>query len=517
MRKVVSGEELKNKMSEAINLLCDTVKCTLGPKGNNVIIDHSSFSPFITNDGVTIAESIQSDDTIVNVILEIAKEASMKTNQNVGDGTTTTLVILQSIFNSCLKCIDSGVSPIVLKRELDEYLKKVILMLENERIDVRDDMIESISNISSNDKEISRVLSEVFFKVPVKEGITISEVDVEKVDVKYYKGYMFQSILASSLLLLDKSSINYQDSLLLIVDDVLDDLECSSSILNEVMKNKKPLIIVASDFSDYFVNNIVSYVLNNELKCVLLKVNEYGVRLRSVERDLAVISGAKIVNRESDISVHSLGMVKSIYVTKEQARIDFNSNKDIKNYIANIRSELEEINDEYDREFYNKRLSMFEGCSANIIIGANTKIELRERRMRLDDALCSVYSSGNGVLIGGGLSLLKISKNITAVNEVENIWKGALEMPFRQLMLNSGLDYKSVMSQIEETKFKKVYNIYKEEFESVENSSVLDSYEVIVNSIINACSIATMLITTNSLVINEELNNLNKNNDYGNI
>jgi len=160
---------------------------------------------------------------------------------------------------------------------------------------------------------------------------------------------------------------------------------------------------------------------------------------------------------------------------------------------------------------------MFEGCSANIIIGANTKIELRERRMRLDDALCSVYSSGNGVLIGGGLSLLKISKNITAVNEVENIWKNALEMPFRQLMLNSGLDYKSVMSQIEETKFKKVYNIYKEEFESVENSSVLDSYEVIVNSIINACSIATMLITTNSLVINEELNNLNKNNDYGNI
>lgn len=517
MKKIVSGEFLKEKMKEAVNLLCDTVKCTLGPKGNNVIIDHSSFSPFITNDGVTIAENIESDDEVVNVILELAKESSIKTNQLVGDGTTTTLVLLQSLFNNSMNCIDNGKSPIVLKRELNESLNKIIQMLVDEKLEVKDEMIENIANISSNDKGISKVVSEVFSKIKFKEAITIKEVEENKVGVNYYKGYRFQSILASPILLLEENNIKYEESLFLIVDDIINDIENISDILNEVMKNMKPLVIVAKDYSDYFVNNILSYVLNGELKCVLLKVNEYGIRLRQVEKDLEVISGAKIINSENNISVHCLGMVKRVYVNSDEVRIDFNSSDKIEEYIYKIKEELIQITDDYMIEFYNKRLAMFDGYTASILIGANTKTELRERRMRLEDAICAVYSSKDGVLIGGGLSLLKVSSKLISKSEVELIWKSALEEPFKQLMYNSGIDYKKIKDELDRLDYNYVFNLYNEEYESIDKTKVLDTYNVVVKSLVNACSIASMLITTNSLIINEQLNNMNKISDYNEI
>lgn len=517
MKKIVSGEVLKDKMKEAVNLLCDTVKCTLGPKGNNVIIDHSSFSPFITNDGVTIAENIESDDEIINVILELAKEASIKTNQLVGDGTTTTLVLLQSLFNNSMKCIDSGKSPIVLKNELNEFLNKIIQMLEDERLEVKDEMIENIAIISSNDREISKVVSEVFSKIKFKEAVSIKEIEENKVDVNYYKGYEFQSILASPLFLIGQSNIKYENSLFLIVDDVISDIENISGVLNEVMKNMKSLVIIAKDYSDYFVNNILSYVLNGELKCVLLKVNEYGIRLRYVEKDLEVLSGAKIINSENNISVHDLGMLKSVYINNDETRIDFHSNERLENYISKTKEELVQINDDYMREFYNKRLAMFDGYTASILIGANTKTELRERRMRLEDAICAVYSSKDGVLVGGGLSLLKMSDKLSNKSNVEQIWKNALEEPFKQLMFNSGIDYKKIEDELYRLDYNYVFNLYNEEYESIDTTKVVDTYDVVVKSLINACSIASMLITTNSLIINEQLNNIKKINDYDEI
>lgn len=516
MKKIVSGEILKQKMMEAINLLCDTVKCTLGPKGNNVIIDHSSFSPFITNDGVTIAENIESDDEVVNVILELAKEASIKTNQNVGDGTTTTLVILQSLFSKSMDYINKGFSNVILKRELDNFLKEILIMLEKEKINVNDNMKENIAYISSNDKEISKVVGKVFSKVNVKEAISISEVNENRMDVIFYKGYIFQSVLASQLLLECNNGV-YKESMFLIVDDVINDLESVSSILNESMSIKKPLVIIAKDFSDYFASNIVSLVMNGELQCLLLKVNEYGIRQRYVEKDLEILSGAKIVNKESEISVHSLGIVKGVYASVDNVRIDFIFDERIEEYVLKMREDLKDIKEEYMVEFYNKRLAMFNDYTASIIIGANTKTELRERRMRLEDAICAVSASNEGVLVGGGLTLLKISRKIKGTNDAEKIWKEALEIPFRQLMINSGLDYNKVICDLEKLDFKSVYNLYTEEFEDIDNTKVIDSYKVVVNFLVNACSIATMLITTNSLVINEHLNNLNKINDYGDI
>lgn len=517
MKKIVSGDCLQEKMKDAIDLLCDTVKCTLGPKGSNVIIDHSSFSPFITNDGVTIAQNIQSEDEVINVVLELAKESSIKTNEQVGDGTTTTLVLLQIIFNLCLKYIKTGISSILLKKQLNEYLNKILDLLEEEKIPLSLDMVKNIARISSNDSDIADVVSEVFCKVSSKDAISVKEVEENLIDVIYYKGYSFQSVLPSSLLLLDKTSIKYDDSLFLVVDDVLSDIENISDMLNDVMKSMKPLVIVAKDFTDFFVNNIVSLVLDGNLKCILLKVNEYGIRHRVVLKDLEKLSGSKIVNQESNVSTFNFGVVKSVFVNNEETRIDFNLDSNLENYILQINEELKSVSDDYLKEFYNKRLSMFNGYTACVLIGANTKTELREKRMRLDDAICAVYSSKDGVLLGGGIALLKVSNKISGESEVEKIWKCALRMPFQQLMINSGLDCESIEAKLVDLNYNSVFNLYNEEYETIDETIVMDSYNVIVNSLLSACSIATMLITTNSLVINEQLNNLNKINDYGNI
>lgn len=517
MKKIVNGKVLQDKMREAINLLCDTVKCTLGPKGCNVLIDHTSFNPFITNDGVTIAESIESDDEVINAILEIAKESSIKTNNVVGDGTTTTLVILQCLFNMCLDLINDGVNPMVLKKELDNSLENVLSLLEREKLDVNDDIIYNVARISSNDDDIARVVSDVFSKIPYKEAISVREVDEPVISVDYLSGYSFTSVLASLLLLKDESCLSYENCLVLIIDDVLSDLENISPILNDVFNSNKCLVIVANDFSSVVVNNVVSYVLNGELNCLLVKVNEYGLRQRIVEKDLEIISGAKIVNSEMDVSVHSLGVLKKVFVTKDEIRMDFDYNDSISNYVLNVSNELKNLNDEYLREFYLKRLSMFDSGCAVVSIGAYTKVELREKRMRLDDALSSVYSSSDGVLIGGGITLLKVSNSINSSDKVFKIWKKSLEMPFVQLMSNSGVQYELVKEKLLRENFNLVYNVSNDSFEKIKETYVIDSYKVVVNSIVNACSIAKMLITTSSLIINEKVNNLNKVNEYGDI
>lgn len=517
MKRIVNGQCLQDSMREAVNLLCNTVKSTLGPKGSNVIIDHSSFSPFITNDGVTIAESIESDDEVINVILELAKEASIVTNKTVGDGTTTTLVILQSLFNSCLDLINNGVNPIVLKKELNESLKKILSFLEKEKMPINNELIYNIANIASGDAEIASVVSDVFFKIPYKEAVNIKEIEEPTVSVDYYNGYTVQSVLASPLLLKDQTSLNYSDSIVLIIDDTLSDLESISAVLNEVFNSKKSLVIFANEFSDYVVNDITSYVLNGELNCLLVKISEYAMRLRIIEKDLEIISGARIINNEREINVQDLGYFKNIFVTKDDFRIDFVLNDNISKYVLNIKEELDNINDDYLREFYLKRISMFEKGTAEIKIGGYTKTELREKRMRLDDAICAVYSSTEGVLVGGGITCLKISNLLNSENVVENIWKQSLEIPFKQLMFNSALDFKTIKEKIEKENYNLVYNVSKDSFEECEKTSVIDSYKVVVNSLVNACSIASILITTNSLVINEKINNLNKVSEYGDI
>ena len=275
MKKVVNGNILRDKMNEAIDLLCDTVKTTLGPKGSNVIIDHSAFSPFITNDGVTIANNIESEDEVINTILNLAKESSINTNDLVGDGTTTTLVLLQSIYKNGIKELNN-ISPIILKDELFSSLENITNLLKSISFKANKKELLSIATTSSNSSTIGKIVSDVYSKVNNKNMIKVTESDNEKTNIIYKKGYIIDSLLSSAYFLKDLPSVSLNNAYVLIVNDYLDNVDDIANILNEVIKTKTPLILLSEDYSDMFTEEIISLNMQGILNAYLLKHPGYG-------------------------------------------------------------------------------------------------------------------------------------------------------------------------------------------------------------------------------------------------
>lgn len=517
MKKVISGKELEEKMAEAINLLCDTVKKTLGPKGNNIIIDHSSFTPFITNDGVTIAENIESDDEAINTILQIAKEASIKTNEVVGDGTTTTLVLLQSIYNSSIEFIKKGENPIILKKELEKILKQIIEKLNSYKIKPSKDTLKKIASISANDEEIGNIVSAVYKYLENKNSIVIKEVNQNSLKFNHLKGYYLDTSLASPYFFKNNNDIIFKDAYVLLYNNDLIDINEIGNVLNFVMDKNSNLVIFANDYANELINDVLSLYLNEGVNVILLKISEYGFKKSDIINDLKIITNSTVIRDLNTISINDLGYVKNINVSKDSSRIDFNYNKNIKKYLENIQKEEKKVEDSYEKEFYLKRIAMFKKGIIEIEIGSPTKIELREKRMRLDDAICAIFSAKDGVLPGSGASLLKAANNIEEDNIASKILKEALQKPFEQIMENAGENINIVKKNIEEKNYELVYNIHSQKYEELDKTNVIDSLSVITYSLINACSIASMLMTTTSLIINERENNLDKISEYGNI
>ena len=512
MKKVVSGNILKEKMIEAIDLLCDTVKVTLGPKGNNVIIDHSNFSPFITNDGVTIAENIESDDEITNTILELAKESSIKTNEIVGDGTTTTLVLLQSIFKEGLKVIDERVSPIILKQEIDESLNKIIELLKSKSRKPTNNDLLNIATISSNDKKIGKLICEAYLRTQNKDAIKIIETNDIDCSLNFIKGYNFETVIASPYYFNEFKEINITNCKILIIDKTLEGIEEVTNVLNEVLKNNLNLVIIAQDYDNYLVNEIISINMENESKIYLLKSPNYGNKQKSILKDISIITGAKIINKI--VSLDDLGNILQIKINEEITNISFEMNNNINTRIKELELQIKNIDNSLDKDFYNNTIAMFDTCLANINVGATTITERREKKMRFDDALCAIDIATNGVLPGTGLTLLEISDNLELQNNGNEILKNAIIMPIKQIISNAGLDSNSIIEEIRNSSYKKLYNVKTDTFESIVETCVIDPTEVVINSLKNACSIAGMLLTTSNLVINEYKNSLNKINDY---
>ncbi len=512
MKKIVSGEELRVKMEEAINLLCDTVKSTIGPKGSNVIIDHSTFSPFITNDGVTIAENIESEDAVINTILELAKEASLKTNDLVGDGTTTTLVILQSLFNEGLNLIRKGINPVMLKKELDNTLKEIVNLIERySHIPSKEEMAY-IASVSSNDEEIGKIISEVYLNILEKSAITIKESDEAFTKVNYLKGYIFESLIPSLYFLEGLNTKEYLNPYILLFNNKLDDIEILANILNYIIKNNSSLIIMAQDYSDDLINTILNLNLENHLNIMLLKIPEYGIRQNSILEDIGAISQSTITDSLEILQVNYLGKVEKAHINNEKVYLSFKFNDLIKERIIKLNEEVK--NTETEQEFIKKRLAMFNNGVAEILVGAQTTTERREKKMRFDDALWAISSASKGVTSGGGLTLAYISSLLNNNDKGTNLLKKALLKPMEQILINAGLDYNKIFMKLKESNYKLLYNVKTDNYENITKTKVLDSKEVLISAVSNAVSIAGMILTTTSIVINEYQNNLNKVNDY---
>lgn len=510
MKKIVFGNELYEKMCDAINLLCGSVKITLGPKGNNVIIDHSSFSPFITNDGVTIAENIESEDEVVNTILTLAKEASIKTNDIVGDGTTTTLVLLEGIFNEGLKLIKEGYNPIILKKELNTYLDKLIIELKNISHIPTNNELYNVAQTSSNDNLIAKNIYDAYIKTKNINAINIKEIDSNTSHIEYLNGYRFETVLASNYFLNEQNTIEYNNPNVLIINNKLENIESVAEILNEVIKNNESLIIISDDYNDDVVNDLVSLYLSNEIKICLLKTPSYGYKAHEILKDISVITNSNIIKNDY-ITLNNLGKVNNIVISNEEVIISFDYNDNIKKLINEIKSNNE---NEIEKSFNDLRISMLSTTVANILVGATTTTERRELKMRYIDALHAIDISTNGILPGAGIALLKLRNNIKLENDIDKLFYNVLYLPFKQILINSGLNDKEIYDNIKKNSFTKLYNINESNYENINDTLVIDPTFVVLNALKNAVSISSMLLTTSHLIINEYKNNLNKISDY---
>ena len=497
MKKVLSGKELRDIMLKTVNLICDATSSTLGPSGNNVLIDNDETSPFITNDGVTIAFNISSDNKIENTILEIIKEASLKTNEKVGDGTTTTLVLLQSIFNNGIKKIESGTNPIVLKKELDNTLNIVIEKLkEFSRLPSKKDYI-SIASISANDKEIGKFLENIFSKMGSKYSIKLEEGNFEDTYYEIKKGYTLEIDNIPNIYFDNKKEINLNDVSVLLLNGYLNDLESISEIINEGLNRNRSIVILASDYDEEIRNQVILYNLQMNKNIYLFKIPDYGSRKDAIIKDISLLTNANIKNNGYEkVAFNDLGVSKKIIINKEELIIINDIN--INSYIDELKNEYKNSFNDYEKEFLIKRISFLENGIATIYVGGNTRTEIKEKIMRFEDALCALEQAKEGVLIGEGIPLLQISDEID-----DEVIKPSLKFPFNKIMSNSLGEYKEIEKNILNSKYKLIYNFNTCELENISDTDVLDPTNVTIESLKNAVSIASMLLTTNYVVIND--------------
>ena len=496
MKKVVTGDELKKCVMDAIHMLCDTAKITLGPKGSNVLISSEECSPYITNDGVTIARNIQSEDSVIDAILEVAKEASLKTNELVGDGTTTTLVLLENMMEEGYAVMESSYNELTLRKEMEQAIPilEEKLILEKEETTLEDYL--RVASVSANDEGMGKLIFDVFQKVQNKNAIRLIETHNEETKVEFYSGYPLD---VSSPYSTDESFSSY----LLLVDGDLDSLEEMSLVLNPIWKEKKNLVVLASSFSTEMKEECTAYNLEQVSHIVLLETPEYASRSMQILKDLENFTKATIWEKRlgSELSWEHLGYCKQVDWKKNCVLFSGSSTSE---YLEKLQKEIQDCDSAYEQEFLEERYAKLTVGLAMILVGGLSSVSIREKKMRMEDAICALECAKKGVLVGGGLSLLKIKEQIQADTVGMKVILSSLDAPFKQILENAGLKWDPILKEIQNTQYKNVYNVALAIYEDISKTDIKDVYEVVLTSLKNAISISSMLLTTRYLVLNEQ-------------
>lgn len=502
MKEVISNNELRDVIRNASNLICDAVSSSLGPKGNNVLINTSEEPVFITNDGVTVAKSIESEDKRVNTVLEIIKEASLKTDEIVGDGTTTTLVLLKNIINEGLDKIEKGKNAVALKNELLSCLEEVIEEINKlKRIPSNEDLIR-VASVSSNDKEIGNIIFEVYSKMKNKYSIKLEESKNEETYYEIKKGYSVD-IDILNMYFENKDEIVLNNSNILLLNGYLSSLNEISDIVNESLSRNKNIVIFCDDYEESLLKEAYIYHLKDNKNIFIFKYPDYASRKEMIKEDISILTSSKIkdINLEN-IYFSDLGVSEKVIINKEEIML-INDNENIDNHLLKLKNK--NISDDYEREFIEERISKLENGIATIYVGGITKTEKREKIMRFVDAINAVDIASKGVVVGEGITLLKISNIIQSNTIGEKIIKETLNVPFKKIIENSGLDYEKINKVITDSDYNLIYNFENNDYESIDDTFIIDPVNVIIESLKNACSIGSLLLTTNYLVINENL------------
>ncbi len=520
MSKLIKrGEDARKALETGVNQLADTVKVTLGPKGRNVVLDKKYGAPLITNDGVTIAKEIELDDPFENMGAQLVKEVSTKTNDVAGDGTTTATLLAQSIIGEGLKNLAAGANPIVMKKGIAKAVDAAVASIRDgsQKVNGTDD-IARVGTVSSGDEVIGKLIAEAMEKVSSDGVITIEESKTSETYSEVVEGMMFDRGYISPYMATDMEKMEavVDDAFILITDKKISVIADILPLLEQLVQSGKKLVIIAEDVEGEALSTLLVNRLRGTLNVVCVKAPGFGDRRKEMLQDIAILTGGQVISEElgyelknADFSM--LGKARQVKVTKENTIIvDGAGNSDeIKNRVAQIRSQIAVTTSDYDKEKLQERLAKMAGGVAVIKVGAATETEMKEKKLRIEDALNATKAAvEEGIVAGGGTVYVNAIPAVEALlNEVEGdektgvrIIAKALEAPTRQIAANAGLDGSVVLENVKKADKGVGFDAYKEEYVDMISAGIVDPAKVTRSALENAASVAAMVLTTESLV-----------------
>ena len=521
MAKIICyGEDARKALEKGVNQLADTVKITLGPKGRNVVLDKKFGAPLITNDGVTIAKEIELEDPFENMGAQLVKEVSTKTNDVAGDGTTTATLLAQAIVSEGLKNLAAGANPMVMKKGIAKAAKAAIEAMKSnsQKVNGSDD-IARVGTVSSGDETIGKLIAEAMEKVGHDGVITIEESKTAETSSEVVEGMQFDRGYITPYMVTDteKMVAELDDALILITDKKISNIQELLPILEQVVQSGKKLLIIAEDVEGDALSTLIVNRLRGTLNVVCVKAPGFGDRRKEMLQDIAILTGGQVISADvglelKEAQMDMLGSARQVKITKENTTIvnGAGSSEEIKARIGQIKSQIEVTTSDYDKEKLQERLAKLSGGVAVIKVGAATEVEMKEKKLRIEDALNATRAAvEEGIVAGGGTAYLNA---IPAVEKLLSETEGdektgvqiiarALTAPVKQIAANAGIDGAVVLSKIQESgKVGYGFDAYKEEYCDMIPAGIVDPTKVTRSALENAASIASVLLTTESLV-----------------
>lgn len=520
-KKIKYGVEARKALESGVNQLADTVRVTLGPKGRNVVLDKSFGAPLITNDGVTIAKEIELEDAFENMGAQLIREVASKTNDVAGDGTTTATVLAQAMVNGGMKNLAAGANPIGLRKGMKKATEAAVEAIKEMSKPINGkDQIARVAAISASDDEVGTMVADAMEKVSKDGVITIEESKTMMTELDLVEGMQFDRGYVSAYMCtdMDKMEANLDDPYVLITDKKIANIQEILPILEQVVKTGARLLIVAEDVEGEALTTLIVNKLRGTFNVVAVKAPGYGDRRKEMLQDIAILTGGKVISEEvglelKDATMDLLGRAKSVKVQKENTIIvdGCGAKEDISARVAQIRKQIEETTSDFDREKLQERLAKLAGGVAVIRVGAATETEMKEAKLRMEDALNATRAAvEEGIIAGGGSAYIHAAGHVSkVVDSLEGDEKTgarlilkALESPLYFIVANAGLEGSVIVNKVKESPIGTGFDAYKEEYVNMIEAGILDPAKVTRSALQNATSVASTLLTTESVVAN---------------
>ncbi len=523
-KQIIYGEEARKALQSGIDQLADTVKITLGPKGRNVVLDKKFGSPLITNDGVTIAKEIELDCPFENMGAQLVKEVATKTNDAAGDGTTTATLLAQALVREGMKNVTSGANPMVVKKGIESAVKAAVAAIveDSKKVSGSAD-IARVATVSSGSEEIGKLIAEAMEKVSADGVITLEESKTAETYSDVVEGMQFDRGYITPYMVTDTEKMEavIDDALILITDKKIGNIQEILPLLEQVVQSGRKLVIIAEDVEGEALATLLVNKMRGTFTCVAVKAPGFGDRRKEMLQDIAILTGGQVITSDlglelKDADMSQLGRAKRVTVQKENTIIvsGEGDKKAIADRIAQIRVQIENTTSDFDREKLQERLAKLSGGVAVIKVGAATEVEMKEKKMRIEDALSAAKAAvEEGIVAGGGVALINA---IPAVEKLAGEKDGdektgvrivlkALEEPMRQIAANSGLEGSVIIDAIKRSGKKGYgFDFYKEDYADMIPAGILDPTKVTRSALENAASVAAMVLTTESLVADKK-------------